>query len=71
MIEDSGGPRNHVLDGGTDSPWEEAILRGVGRPIAKYRDTLWSAKTAGPIQILFGLSARMSPLNHELDGVHL
>jgi len=22
------GPRNHVLDGGADPPWEGAILRG-------------------------------------------
>jgi len=34
------GPRNHVLDGGPDSPWEGAILTGEGQPIAKYRDAL-------------------------------
>lgn len=34
------GPRNHVLDGGPHPLWEEAILRGKGLPIAKYRDTL-------------------------------
>jgi len=22
------GPQNHILDGGSDSPWEEAMLRG-------------------------------------------
>jgi len=33
------GPRNHVLDGGTDPPWEGAILRKAA-PIVKYKDTL-------------------------------
>jgi len=37
-------PGNHVLDGGPDPPWEEAITGGEnGRPIVKYRDTLWSS----------------------------
>ena len=34
------GPGNHVLDGVQIAPWERAILRGEGRPIVKYRDTL-------------------------------
>ena len=34
------GPRNYVLDRNPDPPLEEAILRGKGRPIVKYRDTL-------------------------------
>jgi len=33
-------PRNHELDGDPDPLWEGAILRGKGRPIVKYRDTL-------------------------------
>jgi len=37
------GPGNHVLDGGPDSPWEGAILRGNGHPFVKYRDSLWSS----------------------------
>ena len=37
------GPRNHVLDGGPDPPWEGAILLGKGHPIVKYRDTLRSS----------------------------
>jgi len=48
-------PRNPVLDG-VQIPWEEAILRGEGRPIAKYRafcDEL--CKTAEPIEMPFGL----------------
>jgi len=28
-------PRNHVLDGGPDLPWEGAILRGEGSPHCK------------------------------------
>jgi len=32
------GPRNHVLDGGPDAPWEGAILKGKGQLIVKYRD---------------------------------
>ena len=28
------GPRNHALDGVQIPPWEGAILRGKGRPIA-------------------------------------
>jgi len=35
------GPWNHVLDGGSRSLCEEAIMRGgKGRPIVKYRDIL-------------------------------
>jgi len=33
--EDSGGPRNHVLDGGPDPPRKGASW-GKGRPIVKY-----------------------------------
>jgi len=64
------GPRNHILDGGPDPPWEWAILRGEGRPIVKYRDTEVScAKTAEPIEMPFGLWAWMGCRNHTLDGV--
>jgi len=34
------GPGNNVLDGGPNSPREGEILRGKGRPIVKYGDTL-------------------------------
>ena len=37
------GPGNHVLDGGPHPPVEGPILRGNGRPIVKYRDTLHSS----------------------------
>jgi len=33
------GPGNYVLDGGSDPPWEGAIM-GKGSPIVKYRDFL-------------------------------
>jgi len=38
------GPGNHVLDGGSDPPWEQAIL-GKGSLIVKYRKFLpWAAQ---------------------------
>ena len=44
------------------------ILKGKGRPIVKYRDTaVICAKTAEPIEMQFGLWARMGPRNHVLD----
>jgi len=47
-------------------------FEGEGRPIVKYRDTAVScAKTAEPIEIPFGLWARMGPSNHVLDGVKM
>ena len=53
------GPRNRVLDGDPDRPWEWAMLRGKGRLIVKYRDTaVICAKTAQPIEILSGLWAQ-------------
>jgi len=40
-------PGKHVLDGVHIHPWIWAILRGEGRPIVKYRDTLWSSVQNG------------------------
>jgi len=34
------GPRYHVLDRGPGSPCAAVILRGKGRPVVKYRDSL-------------------------------
>ena len=42
-LRTSVGPGNHVLDGVQIPPWEGTILRGKGRPIVKYRDTLRSS----------------------------
>ena len=64
-LEDLRGPREPCIRWGPDPPWEGAILRGgMVRRIVKYRDTLWypCAKTAEPIEMLFGLWA------HVLDG---
>jgi len=42
-VEDLGGPKGHVLDGGSDPPWEGAMLRGkdVGR-LATPRGGKWA-----------------------------
>jgi len=32
-----GSAQGTMLDGSPDPPWKEAILRGKGRPIVKYR----------------------------------
>jgi len=37
------GLRTRVGPVGPDHPWLGAILKGKGRPIVKYRDTLWLA----------------------------
>ena len=39
------GPGNHVLDGVQIRPWEggRQFRERNGRPIVKYRDTLWSS----------------------------
>ena len=50
-------------------PMERAILKGKGCPIVKYRDTLRSSvQTVEPIEMPFGLWARMGTRNHVLDG---
>jgi len=44
--------------------WEGAIFGGNGHPIVKYRDTVICAKTAEPIEMLFGLWAQMGSRSH-------
>jgi len=52
--------------------WEWAILRGKRHPIVKYRDTaVICANTAEPIEMPFGLLARMGPRNPVLDELHI
>jgi len=65
------GPGDHVLDGGSNPPWEGAILRGKGGHIVKYRDILRSyvQNAAELIEMPFGLWARMGRRNHVLGGV--
>jgi len=66
------GPGNHVLDGGPDPPMGRGkFFNENGRPIVKYKDTLYTvvcAKTAEPIGMPFGLWARIGRRNHVLDG---
>jgi len=50
-FEDSGGPNEPCIRWGSRSPWEGAILRGKGRPIVKYRDTLPSGPYAKIVNI--------------------
>jgi len=68
-VEDSRGPRNHVLDGDPDPPWEGAILRGKGHPIVKYRITLRSSmqKWLNRSRCRLGLRLGYSAGNHILD----
>ena len=65
-------PKNHKLDGSPSPMRRGKFLGENGRPIVKYRDTLWSsvncAKTAEPIGMPFGLWTRMGRRNHVLDG---
>jgi len=37
-------PRNHVLHGGTDAPWEWAILRGRARPDMPNNTLTWTVQ---------------------------
>jgi len=66
-VEDSGRPKEPctVLDIGPHPLWEGAILRGEGRTIVKYRDTVViCAKTAEPIEILFRIWTLVGPRKH-------
>ena len=57
------GPRNHVLDVGSRSPWEGVILMGkqkAARCKVQRRSALICAKTAELIEIPFGLWTRVA-----------
>jgi len=64
------GPRNHVLDWGPDPPWEAAILQGKWASHCKVQghSAVPCANTAEPIEMSFGLWARMGRRNPVLDG---
>ena len=64
-VEDSGGPRNHVLDGVQIPLWEGKEGK-KGRPIVS--SVVICAETDEPIEMPFGLWARMGRRNHVLDG---
>jgi len=62
-VVDSGGPKEPRIRWGTDPSCEGAILRGKGRPIAKYRDsTVIRAKTAEPMEMPFGMWIPVGPI---------
>jgi len=56
---------NHVLDGCPNPPWEGAILRGerVTHGKVQGHSAVSCAKMAEPIEMPFGLRARMGPGN--------
>ena len=73
MLRTRVGPRNDVLNGGPDPPWEGAILRGKGASHCKVQghSAVICAKRAEPVQpneMPFGLRDRMGPRNRVLDG---
>ena len=55
---------------GPDLPCKGTILRGKGASYCKVQghSAVICAKTAEPIEMLFGLWAQMGPRNHVLDG---
>jgi len=65
-------PMNDVLDGGSDPPWEGAILQGKkGRRVVKCSDSAVScAKMAEPTEMLFGIWTGVGSRKHVLGGVH-
>ena len=68
-VEDSAGPKESCIRWDPDPPWEGAILRGKGASHCKVygQSAVPCAKTAEPIEMLFGLLARMGRRNHALD----
>jgi len=66
------GPGNHVLDGGPDTPMGKGNFEGErGVPLQSGHYAVICAKTAEPIEMPFGLWARMGPRNHVLDGFQI
>jgi len=65
------GPRNHALDGVQIAPCQWAIFRGKDIPgHAQPHSAVGCAKMAEPIEMPFGLSTRMGPRKHLLDGIN-
>jgi len=64
------GLGNCVLDGDPDPPWEGAILRGKGASHCKVKGhcMVSCVKMAKPIEMSFGLWARVVLMNHVLHG---
>ena len=65
------GPRDHVLDGETDTPREGTICGEMSAHCKVRRLSAVScAKTAVPIDMQFGKLSRVGPWNHVLHGMH-
>jgi len=64
------GLKEPLIQWGPDPPWEGAILRGVraARSKVKGRSSRTCAKTAEPIEMVFGLWAWVGSGNYVLDG---
>jgi len=62
----------HTLDEGPDSPMERGNFweKGASHCKVQGHSTVICAKTAEPIEMPFGLWARIDPRNYVLDGVH-
>jgi len=58
--------KNHVLDGGPDPPWTEAILRG--KSMSDDTDVN-CAKTAESIDLPFGLWTRVGRRKHKFNRI--
>jgi len=57
-----------VLDGGSDPPWEGAVL-GKWAPIVNYRDTAVTCVRMHPHAVW--IVSQNGPRNHELHGVQI
>jgi len=61
------GPRNHVLDAGSDPPWEGEIYRRRATHCKVWPHSAVScAKTAGPIEMPFGICTSVRSKKHLL-----
>jgi len=69
-VVDSDRPKDPSVRWGPDPPCEGAILRAKGTAHCKV-SAMSCAKTADPINLLFGLWTRTGPRKHAFDGVHI
>ena len=64
-------PRNHILDGSADPPWQGAILMGRACPDMPDDTDMNCAKAAELIEMLFGLWTLVGPRKHVLHGAQV
>jgi len=64
------GPRNHILDGGPDPPWDGAVLRWKWAAAVKHSDSLpWVVKNSWTNHdALWDFDSGMGLRNHVLNG---